>query len=65
MKDSQRNSVQLFKIYVELERARLTHALAIIKEEEGDVSGAATVMLELQVFTRAHMCKNNDWGGRD
>lgn len=39
----------LFKIYVEVERARLTHRLAKIKEEEGDISGAAAVMLELQV----------------
>lgn len=38
------------KIYVEVERARLSHRLAKIKEAEGDVSGAAAVMLELQVF---------------
>lgn len=38
------------KIYVEVERARLTHRLAKIKEAEGDITGAATVMLELQVF---------------
>lgn len=36
---------------MELERARLTHALAVIKEEEGDIAGAASVMLELQVRT--------------
>lgn len=35
---------------MEVERARLTHRLAKIKEEEKDISGAATVMLELQVF---------------
>jgi len=34
---------------VEVERARLTHRLAEIKEAEGDVAGAAAVMLELQV----------------
>lgn len=45
------------KIYVELERARLTHALAIIKEEDGDVSGAATVMLELQIETYGSMTR--------
>lgn len=39
----------VLKIYVEVERARLTHRLAKIKEEDGDISGAATVMLELQV----------------
>lgn len=38
------------KIYVEVERARLTHRLAKIKEEEGDTAGAASVMLELQVY---------------
>lgn len=39
----------IYKIYVEVERARLTHRLAKIKEEEGDIAGAAVVMLELQV----------------
>jgi len=40
----------LQKIYVEVERARLTHRLAEIKEAEGDIAGAAAVMLELQVL---------------
>jgi hypothetical protein len=39
----------MYQIYVEVERARLTHRLAEIKETEGDVAGAAAVMLELQV----------------
>jgi len=39
------------KIYVEVERARLTHRLAKIKEAEGDIAGAAAVMLELQVYS--------------
>lgn len=34
---------------MEVERARLTNRLAKIKEEEGDIAGAAVVMLELQV----------------
>lgn len=37
------------KIYVEVERARLTHRLAKIKESEGDTASAAAVMMELQV----------------
>ncbi|XP_076241884.1 regulatory particle non-ATPase 5 [Calliopsis andreniformis] len=45
------------KIYVELERARLTHALAVIKEEEGDIAGAASVMLELQIETYGSMTR--------
>lgn len=40
----------MYKIYVEVERARLTHRLAKIKETEGDITNAATVMLELQVL---------------
>ncbi|KYN07202.1 26S proteasome non-ATPase regulatory subunit 12 [Cyphomyrmex costatus] len=45
------------KIYVEVERARLTHRLAKIKEAEGDIAGAATVMLELQVETYGSMSR--------
>ncbi|OAD60682.1 26S proteasome non-ATPase regulatory subunit 12 [Eufriesea mexicana] len=45
------------KIYVEVERARLTHRLAKIKEEDEDISGAATVMLELQVETYGSMSR--------
>ncbi|XP_018377906.1 PREDICTED: 26S proteasome non-ATPase regulatory subunit 12 [Trachymyrmex cornetzi] len=45
------------KIYVEVERARLTHRLAEIKEAEGDIAGAATVMLELQVETYGSMSR--------
>lgn len=40
---------KIFQIYVEVERARLTHRLAKLKEEDGDVTGAATAMQELQV----------------
>lgn len=43
------------KIYVEVERARLTKTLADIKEEDGDVVGAATIMEELQVETYGTM----------
>ncbi|XP_053988292.1 26S proteasome non-ATPase regulatory subunit 12 [Hylaeus anthracinus] len=45
------------KIYVEVERARLTHRLAKIKEEDGDIAGAAAVMLELQVETYGSMSR--------
>lgn len=39
------------KIYVEVERARLTHKLAKIKEDEGDITEAAKIIQELQVET--------------
>lgn len=39
------------KIFVELERARLTRMLADIKEAKGDVEGAAAIMQEMQVET--------------
>ncbi|KNC83285.1 hypothetical protein SARC_04464 [Sphaeroforma arctica JP610] len=45
------------KIYVENERARLTMSLATIKEKDGDVSGAADVLQELQVETFGTMEK--------
>lgn len=50
-------SVTEGKIYVEVERARLTHRLAKLKEEDGDISAAATVMLELQVETYGSMSR--------
>ncbi|XP_029822541.1 26S proteasome non-ATPase regulatory subunit 12 [Ixodes scapularis] len=45
------------KIYVEVERARLTHKLAQMKEAEGNVAEAATIMQELQVETFGSMDK--------
>lgn len=45
------------KIYVEVERARLTQILAKIKEEDGDIAGASTIMEELQVETYGTMEK--------
>jgi 26S proteasome regulatory subunit N5 len=45
------------KIYVEVERARLTKMLADIRESDGDVIGAATIMEELQVETYGSMGK--------
>jgi len=45
------------KIYVEIERARLTKLLADIKEADGDITGAAAVMEELQVETYGSMDK--------
>ncbi|XP_071548473.1 26S proteasome non-ATPase regulatory subunit 12 [Panulirus ornatus] len=43
------------KIYVEVERARLTHKLAMMKETEGDITEAATILQELQVETFGSM----------
>lgn len=45
------------KIYVEVERARLTHILAKMKEDEGDVTEAANIIQELQVETYGTMEK--------
>lgn len=45
------------KIYVEVERARLTNILAKIREEEGDVAEAAKIIQELQVETYGSMDK--------
>jgi 26S proteasome regulatory subunit N5 len=45
------------KIFVEVERARLTRRLAKMKEDEGDVAGAADVLQELQVETFGSMEK--------
>lgn len=43
------------KIFVELERARLTRTLADIREKNGDIEGAATIMQETQVETFSGM----------
>lgn len=43
------------KIFVELERARLTRTLADIRERKGDIEGAATIMQETQVETFSGM----------
>lgn len=45
------------KIYLELERARITRRLAEIKEGDGLVSEAATILQELQVETYGSMEK--------
>nr|CAI5853978.1 unnamed protein product [Callosobruchus analis] len=45
------------KIYVEVERARLTHKLAKIREEEGNIQEAANIIQELQVETYGSMDK--------
>uniref|UniRef100_A0A0V0G3D9 Putative 26s proteasome regulatory complex subunit n=1 Tax=Triatoma dimidiata TaxID=72491 RepID=A0A0V0G3D9_TRIDM len=50
-------SVTEGKIYVEVERARLTHKLAKMKELEGDITEAANIMQELQVETYGSMNK--------
>ncbi|XP_028395643.1 26S proteasome non-ATPase regulatory subunit 12-like [Dendronephthya gigantea] len=46
------------KIYVELERARLTKILSSIKEEDGDIAEAANILQELQVETYGSMERN-------
>lgn len=43
------------KIFVELERARLTRTLADMKIANGDIEGAATIMQEVQVETFSGM----------
>ncbi|CAL1540617.1 unnamed protein product [Lymnaea stagnalis] len=48
-------SVTAGKIYVEIERARLTRTLAKIREDEGDIATAANVLQELQVETFGSM----------
>jgi len=45
------------KIYVEVERARLTYILAKMKEEEGNITEAANIIQELQVETYGSMEK--------
>ncbi|KAL0278604.1 UNVERIFIED_CONTAM: hypothetical protein PYX00_000376 [Menopon gallinae] len=50
-------SVTEGKIYVEVERARLTHKLAKMKEEEGNITEAANIIQELQVETYGSMEK--------
>ncbi len=42
-------SVTEGKIYVEIERARLTKRLARIKEEEGNIDEAADILQEVAV----------------
>lgn len=45
------------KIFLEAERARLTRALAIIKEQSGDLSAAADVLKEVHVKTYGSLSK--------
>lgn len=45
------------KIYVEIERARLTRKLATIKENQGRIDEAASILQELQVETYGSMEK--------
>lgn len=45
------------KIFLEAERARLTRALAIIKEQNGDLSAAADVLQEVHVETYGSLSK--------
>lgn len=45
------------KMYVEVERARLTHKLAQMRESEGKIDEAATLMQELQVESLGSMEK--------
>jgi len=45
------------KIFLEAERARLTRALATIKEEDGDVAAAAEVLQDVHVETYGSLSK--------
>lgn len=47
------------KIFLELERARLTRALAAIKESDGDVGSAADVLQEVHVETYGSLSKRD------
>ncbi|XP_062097277.1 26S proteasome non-ATPase regulatory subunit 12 homolog A [Humulus lupulus] len=51
------NNVAAGKIYVEIERARLTKKLAKIKEEQGLIAEAADLMQEIAVETFGAMAK--------
>ena len=42
-------TVSAGKIFVELERARLTKILAEIKENDGDIAGAAETLQDVQI----------------
>ncbi|KAM7297567.1 26S proteasome non-ATPase regulatory subunit 12 [Ixodes scapularis] len=55
--DEDKHCETVVMIYVEVERARLTHKLAQMKEAEGNVAEAATIMQELQVETFGSMDK--------
>lgn len=50
-------AVSMGKIYVEIERARLTRMLAAMKEREGDVAAAADLLQEVAVETFGAMHK--------
>ena len=50
-------TVSAGKIYVEIERARLTKKLATIKENQGSIEEAANILIELQVETYGSMEK--------
>jgi len=45
------------KIFLEAERARLTRGLAVIKEQKGDVSSAASILQEVHVETYGSLSK--------
>jgi len=45
------------KLFLEAERARLTRALAIIKEEDGDIAGAADILQDVHVETYGSLSK--------
>uniref|UniRef100_M4ECY0 PSMD12/CSN4-like N-terminal domain-containing protein n=1 Tax=Brassica campestris TaxID=3711 RepID=M4ECY0_BRACM len=51
------NNVSAGKIYVEIERARLTRKLAKIKEDQGQIAEAADLMQEVAVETFGAMAK--------
>lgn len=46
-----------FKIFVEVERARVTRILSNIKKEQGDIASATDILCELQVETFGSMSR--------
>ena len=50
------------QIYVEIERARLSRTLAQIREDQGNLAEAASVLQELQVETYGSMEKKEKVG---
>jgi len=47
------------KIFLEMERARLTRALATVKEQEGDIGTAADILQEVHVETYGSLSKRD------
>jgi len=53
--------ISMGKLFLELERARLTRMLAELMEQAGDISGAGRVLNELQIETFGSMERQEKW----